>query len=124
MAQKLEEQIATIEKALGERMIDHALVIARAWLNELGENNPYEQAYEDLRKRNKELFEKWLTSNDPEHDVLLTQMTGTAYQLVDAVYASLRLHRGLSPQMYAFNHESPQSVMQYFTYGLRLEDED
>ena len=26
--------------------------------------------------------------------------------------------------MYAFNHVSPQSVMQYFTYCLRLKDED
>ena len=48
MAQTLDEQILTIERALGERMIDHALVIVRAWLNELGENNPYEEAYQAL----------------------------------------------------------------------------
>lgn len=124
MAQKLEEQIATIEKALGERMIDHALVIARAWLNELGENNRFEETYEGICKQSKVLFDKWLTSNDPEHDVLLNELTGITYKFMDVVYADIRLKRGLSPQMYAFNHESPQSVMQYFTYCLRLKDED
>lgn len=124
MAQTLEEQIATTEKALGERMIDHALVIVRSWLNELGENNPYEQAYEDLRKQYNDLFTQWLTSGDPEHDVLLNKMTGNTYRLVDAAYASLRLHRGLSPEMHGFNKTSPQSVMQYFTFCLRLTDED
>lgn len=109
---------------MGERMIDHALVVVRSWLNELGEDNPYEQAYENLRKQYNDLFAHWLTSSDPEHDVQLNSMTCTAYRLVDAVYASLRLHRGLSPEMHGFNHESPQSVMQYFTFCLRLKDED
>jgi hypothetical protein len=124
VSQKLDDQIATIEKALGERMIDHALVIVRAWLNELGENNPYEQAYEQLRKEYSDLFTQWLTSSDPEHDVLLNKMTGTAYRLVDAAYASLRLHRGLSPDIRGFNPQSPQSVTHYFTFCLRLKEED
>ena len=124
MSQTLDEQIATIEKALGERMIDHALVIVRAWLNELGENNPYEQAYEDIRKQYDALFTQWLTSSDPEHDLQLNTMTGNTYRLVDAAYASLRLHRGLSPEMHGFNNQSPQSVMQYFTFCLRLNEED
>ena len=38
MAQSLDEQISTIERALGESMIEHALVVVRTWLNELGEN--------------------------------------------------------------------------------------
>lgn len=29
----LEEQVITIERALGERMIKHALVVVRSWLN-------------------------------------------------------------------------------------------
>lgn len=124
MAQKLEEQIATIEKALGERMIDHALVIVRAWLNELGENNIYEQAYGDLRKQYDELFAQWLTSGDPEHDVLLNSLTGKTYRLVDAVYAAIRLKRGLSPEMHGFNHENAQSVMHYFSFCLNLREED
>ena len=124
MSQKLDDQIATIEKALGERMIDHALVIVRSWLNELGENNPYEQAYEDLRKAYSELFSQWLTSGDPEHDVELNRLTGNAYRLVDAAYVSLRLQRGLSPDMHGFNNQSPQSVMQYFSFCLQLKEED
>ena len=39
--QSLDEQINTIERALGECMIEHALVIVRPWLNDLGLDNPY-----------------------------------------------------------------------------------
>ena len=124
MSQKLDDQIATVEKALGERMIDHALVIVRSWLNELGENNPYEQAYEKLRKEYTERFKQWLTSSDPEHDVELNRMTGNAYRLADTAYAALRIHRGLSPDMRAFNKQSPQSVMQYFTFCMNLTEDD
>ena len=63
MAQTLTDQIITIERALGERMIDHALIILRAWMNELGENNPYEQAYSDIEEQYNKLFTEWLTPN-------------------------------------------------------------
>ena len=124
MAQSLEEQIMTIERALGERMISHALVIVRAWLNELGENNPYEQAYDDIRRQYDALFEEWLTSNDPHREENLDALTANMYRLVDASYASLRLHRGLAPQMHGFNHDNPQSVIRYFSSCLQFRDED
>lgn len=124
MAQTLDEQVTTIERALGERMIDHALVIVRAWLNELGENNPYEQAYEDIRAQYAALFDEWLTSDNPERETTLDKLTGDAYRLVDAVYASLRLFRGLSPQMHGFNPSNPQSVMRYFSCCLQFSDAD
>lgn len=124
MAQSLDEQILTIERALGERMISHALVIVRAWLNELGENNPYEQAYEDIRRQYDALFNEWLTSNDPHREETLDALTGNMYRLVDASYASLRLHRGLSPQLHGFNPDNPQSVIRYFSSCLQFRDED
>ena len=114
MSQSLEEQIATIERALGERMIIHALTIVRTWLNELGENNPFEQAYVDIQSQYKKLFSGWLTSEDPERDNALDALTGDTYRLVDAVYVALRMQRGLSPTMHGFNQENPKSVMQYF----------
>lgn len=124
MAQSLEDQILTIERALGERMISHALVIVRAWLNELGENNPYEQAYEDIRSQYDSLFEEWLTSNDPHREETLDTLTGQMYRLVDAAYVSLRLLRGLSPQMHGFNPDNLQSVVSYFSSCLQFTDED
>ena len=76
MPQKIEDQIATIERALGERMIEHALVIVRSWLNELGENNPYEEAFSSIHKRNNAVFEAWLSSNNENVDERLNELTG------------------------------------------------
>lgn len=124
MAQSLEDQITTIERALGERMIHHALVIVRAWLNELGENNPYEEAYETIRAQYDTLFDEWLTSEDPHREETLDKLTGDTYRLVDAAYVSLRLQRGVSPVMHGFNKSNPQSVMRYFSNCIRFNDED
>jgi len=124
MAQSLEDQITTIERALGERMIHHALVIVRAWLNELGENNPYEEAYGTIRTQYDTLFDEWLTSEDPHREETLDKLTGDTYRLVDASYVSLRLKRGLSPEMHGFNRANPQSVMHYFANCLQFKDED
>ena len=124
MAQSLEEQIVTVERALGERMIESALVIIRAWINELGENNPYEEAHASIRKRYDEQFSLWLTSDDEQIDAQLNTLTGDAYQLADAVYADLRLKRGISPDMHGFNPDSTASVLRYFSHCVRLRPED
>ncbi len=124
MAQSLDDQINTIERALGESMIEHAMVIVRSWLNELGENNPYEEAFNSIENQYNSLFSKWLNTDDPQAAEELTMITGDAYQLVDAVYAAVRLHRGLSPDMHSFNADSPQSVMNYFANNVQLRPED
>ena len=49
MAQTLDEQVTVVERALGECMIDTALVVVRSWLNEIGENNPYEEAFTSIQ---------------------------------------------------------------------------
>ena len=115
MAQTLTDQIITIERALGERMIDHALIILRAWMNELGENNPYEQAYSDIEEQYNKLFTEWLTSDDPKGDEILDGLTGDTYRLTDAVYLDIRLKRGIAPEMHGFNKQSHQSILQYFS---------
>ena len=122
--QTLDEQIAVIERALGECMIDTALVVVRSWLNEIGENNPYEEAFVSLQTRYRDLFTKWLNIDDPAADEELNKLTGDAYQLVDAVYAEVRIKRGLSPEMHGFNPESIPSVMQYFQNCVRFRPED
>lgn len=124
MSQSLEEQLNTLERALGERMIIHALTILRVWINELGENNPYEQAFSDIQVQYDELFRDWLVGEDGDSDEQLNRLTGDAYRLMDAVYASLRIQRGLSPLMQSFNPRNPQSVMHYFSACLRLRDTD
>ena len=124
MAQSLVEQVMTAERALGERMIESALVIVRSWMNELGDKNQYEDAHASISKQYNDLFSLWLTSDDQEIDELLNSLTGEAYQLVDAVYADLRLKRGLSPDMHGFNQESPLSIMNYFLNCVRMRPED
>ena len=124
MAQSLDEQINTIERALGECMIEHALVIVRSWLNELGEGNRYEEAYRTIHSRYKDLFVRWLNVDDPGMADELGKLTGDTYQLVDATYADIRLHRGLSPHMHGFNPESPQSLIQYFSSCIELRQSD
>ena len=125
MAQSLEEQVNVIERALGERMIMHALAIFRVWLNELGEENTYEEAYNDLLTRYMSFFSSYLTADDsPEREQQLTDMTSEAYRMMDSAYVALRLKRGLSPEMHGFNQENPQSVMRYFSSCIRFRDED
>jgi len=124
MAQSLDEQVAVVERALGECMVDTALVVVRSWLNEIGENNPYEEAYATLQKDYRALFAKWLNVEDPQMETELERLTGDAYQLVDAVYADIRLKRGLSPDMHGFNHDSLSSVSVYFESCVRLRPED
>ena len=113
-----------VERALGERMIEHAMTVIRAWLNELGEGHPYEAAFSSIQRRYNEVFRAWLGSDDEHTDEQLNALTGEAYQLADAAYADLRLRRGLSPDMHGYNPKNPQSVMQYFGNCLRLQPAD
>lgn len=124
MSQSLEDQINTVEKALGERMVDHALVIVRAWLNELGESNPYEQAFLSIEQRYHALIAAWLSSDDEQTDKQLDELTGETYQLSDAVYAALRIKRGLSPDMHGYNPDLTPSVVNYFSNCVRFRPED
>ena len=124
MAQTLDEQVTVVERALGECMIDTALVVVRAWLNEIGENNPYEEAFTSIQKRYHEIFTQWLNIDVPSSDEELSKITGETYQMVDAVYADIRLLRGLSPEIHGFNHDSITSVMHYFENCVRFRPED
>lgn len=122
--QAIEEQVYTIERALGERMVKHALFVVRLWLNELGEDNLFEDAYRSLFARYDDFFADWVVAGDGEQDEVLETMTSDAYRLVDAVYAELRIKRGMSPKMHGFNGENPQSVMHYFSSCVQFKDYD
>lgn len=73
--QAIEEQVYTIERALGERMVKHALFVVRLWLNELGEDNPFEDAYRSLFVRYDDFFADWVVAGDGEQDEVLETMT-------------------------------------------------
>jgi len=124
MVSELAKQISTIERSLGECMIETAFSILRVWMNELGENNPYEGAFNTIRTRYQANFTKWLNVEDPNSEKELNELTGDAYQLADAVYADIRLKRGLSPQMHGFNPNAPQSVMNYFQNCVHMTTRD
>ena len=86
---KLSEQVNTVERALGERMIGHAMVIVRQWAYELG-NELYTNRIDQLEQNYRYVFDYFLSTEDPDRDALLDKMTGEAYRLMDEVYAALR----------------------------------
>ena len=120
---KLSEQVNTVERALGERMITHAMVIVRQWANELGDELCAGRI-DQLEQNYRYVFDYYLSTEDPDRDALLDKMTGEAYRITDEVYAALRVKRGMSPDMHGFNPRNPQSVMHYFSSCVQLKPED
>lgn len=119
----LDEQVNTIERALGERMLNHAFIILRQWVKELGFGN-YQDRIATLEQNYRYVFDYYLTTDDPDRDELLDKMTSEAYMIADEIYADIRLLRGVSPQMHGFNVDNPQSVMHYFAACVHLQEED
>ena len=120
---KLTEQLDTIEHALGERMIAHAMVIVRQWATEL-DSELHLRRIDQLELNYKYVFDYYLSADDPDRENLLDKMTAEAYRITDDVYADLRVRRGMSPDMHGFNPENPQSVMRYFNACLHITHED
>ncbi len=119
----LSSQVNTLERALGERMLHHGLVILRQWVAELG-MAVYADRIDQLEQNYQRLFDYYLTMDDINRDRLLDEMTGEAYRLEDDIYAEMRIRRGLSPEMHGFNGSNPQSVMRYFSSCVQMQTED
>lgn len=119
----LDEQRDMMERALGERMLNHAFIILHQWLKEVGVAL-YSDRLQSLEQNYKALFQYFLTANDPDRDHVLDDLTHATYLLVDEVYADICIKRGRHPQMIGFNGENPQSVINYFGACVRLRDED
>lgn len=119
----LSSQVNTLERALGERMLHHGLVIMRQWVAELG-MAVYADRIDQLEQNYQRLFDYYLTMDDANRDRLLDEMTGEAYRLEDDIYAEMRIRRGLSPEMHGFNGTNPQSVMRYFSSCVQMQTED
>ena len=124
MAQSLEEQMNMVERALGERMVNHALALVRAWMQETGDEPALLDEFNRIYEAYKTLFNDWLVEDNDSYDTQLDELTGRAYRLVDTIYVRLRLKRGLSPEMHGFNGDNAQSVAHYFGTCLTLTEGD
>lgn len=126
----LEEQHNMLERALSECMLNHAFVILRSWLKDLAgvkqelAVGSYMDRIRSLERSYDELFRFYLTTEDPERNAILENMTTEVYRLVDEVYADMRVLRGMSPQMYGFNPDNADSVINYFGSCVHLQDDD
>lgn len=119
----LTDQVNTIERALGERMISHGMVILRKWAAEL-DMAVYIDRIDQLEQNYNQLFNYYLTMDDANRERLLDEMTAEAYRLEDEIYADIRIKRGLSPEMHGFNGDNPRSVMHYFASCVHFQTED
>ena len=123
-----EEQRNMLEHALSECMLNHAFIILRSWVDELlskrGEDlvryGTYPDRINSLQSSYDRLFDFYLTTDDPERNGILEEMTRETYRLVDEVYADLRMSRGTAPKMHGFNPENPDSVINYFGVCLTI----
>ena len=119
----LDEQRDTIERALGERMLNHVYFFLRQWAKELG-FGPYADRIHSLSENYNHLFDYYLAIDDPERDNIHNQLTSDTYRLADEMYADIRIKRGLVPEMHGYNVDNPDSVMRYFSTCVHLQDED
>ncbi len=119
----LDDQRNTIERALGERMLNHAFFFLRQWAKELS-FGPYSDRIHSLSQSYNGLFDYYLAADDPERDEVHDKLTSETYHLVDEMYAAIRIKRGLSPEMHGFNKDSNESVLNYFSHCVNLQEED
>ena len=119
----IEEQHHTLEHALSERMINHALTILRDWDRQLG-GGLYSDRILALEQNYHSMFEYYLSTDDPDRDSIHDSMTTETYRLLDDMYADMRLKKGLAREISAFNPERPDSVVDYFSNCVHLREED
>ncbi|MBP5642066.1 MAG: hypothetical protein J6W92_03270 [Paludibacteraceae bacterium] len=119
----LEEQKYTIERALGERMMHHAITLMRGWATEVN-LALYDARLQSMTENYDYIFSYYLSDNDTDRDELLNRLVGNAYRLADEIYADLRLNRGLSPELKEFDPNDPRSVCRYFGHCVHLQTDD
>jgi len=119
----IENQINTIERALGERMINHALVVVQQWVTQIGDMS-YVERIDQIDRNYEQVFGYYLSIEDPERDKILDDLTTETYRLVDEVYASIRVNYGLSPNIHNFNPEHLDSVIRYFSSCVQIQPDD
>ena len=119
----LDEQRNTMERALGERMINHTLFFLRQWAKELG-FGPYSDRIQSLSDSYNRLFDYYLAADDPEREEIHNELTQETYALMDEMYADIRIKRGLVPQLTGFDPQDANSVVRYFSTCAHFQEED
>ncbi len=119
----IENQINTIERALGERMINHALVVVQQWVTRIGDMS-YVERIDQIDRNYEQVFGYYLSIDDPQRDQILDDLTTETYRLVDEVYAAIRVCYGLSPNIHKFNPEHLDSVIRYFASCVQIQPDD
>ncbi len=119
----IENQINTIERALGERMINHALVVVQQWVTQIGDMS-YVERIDQIDRNYEQVFGYYLSIDDPQRDQILDDLTTETYRLVDEVYAAIRVCYGLSPNIHKFNPEHLDSVIRYFASCVQIQPDD
>lgn len=119
----IEEQHRTLEHALSERMVNHALTILRDWDRQLG-GGLYSDRIQALEQNYRSLFQYYLSADDPDRDAIHDSLTTDTYRLMDEMYGDMRLQRGLAREIVSFDPERPESVVNYFSNCVHLREED
>lgn len=119
----LDEQRDMIERALGERMLNHCYAILHSWAQELGDTR-YADRIQSLEQNYDSLFRYYLNADDLQREEIQNEMTLATYRLVDDMFADVRIKRGIAPDMHGFNPENIESVIRYFSSCVHIQDED
>ena len=123
MKPALEEQHNIIERALGERMLNHAFIFLRQWAKELG-NTPFNDRIRSLEHNYAALFDYFLAGDDTDREQVHDQMTTETYRLADEMYAAVRLKRNIVPEVFGYDAQSPESYLRYFFFCQQLTEQD
>ena len=119
----LDEQRNMMERALSERMVNHALAILRQWAQELG-FGPYVDRIHSITQSYNSMFDYYVAADDPDREAVHNKLTSDTLQLMDEMYADIRIKRGLSPEMAGFDEADIQGVLRYFSMCVHLREED
>jgi len=123
MSLSLSEQHNIIERALGERMLNHAFIFLRQWAKELGDT-PFNDRIRSLEQNYSSLFDYYLSGDDTDRNFIHDEMTTSVYRLSDEMYAAMRLHRKEIPEVIGYDRTNSGSALHYFYYCQNIREED
>ena len=123
MSLSLIEQHNIIERALSERMLNHAFIFLRQWAKELGDT-PFNDRIRSLENNYVSLFDYYLSGDDTDREEVRDKMTTEVYRLSDEMFSTMRVKRGEIPEVKGYDRDNLESVLHYFYYCTELREED
>lgn len=123
MKLSLAEQHNIIERALGERMLNHAFIFLRQWAKELGDT-PFNDRIRSLEQNYVSLFDYYLSGDDTDREAIHDEMTTEVYRLSDEMYGAMRLKRQEVQEVIGFERDKIESAIRYFYFCQAIREED